>query len=294
MGAANPPSVLKIFSTEKAAAYRVPGHPEHPQRVLQSLRHLRGILPASVFEEPRPAPREAVRRVHTEDLVRAVEGERFLDPDTPGAPGTGQAGFLAAGAALGAAEAALAGWKAFSLMRPPGHHATPRAGMGFCYFNSIAVAAQAQRDAGKAARVALLDLDCHHGNGTEDFCFGREGFLYVSLHQSPAYPGTGLESRDNCLNYPLAPGTGGQGYFPALERALQKVRDFKPGLVGVSMGFDTYEKDPLTQFGLKREDFGLLGRRVGELGFPQFALLEGGYHDDLPGLVETFLEGWAP
>ncbi|HET9870419.1 MAG TPA: histone deacetylase [bacterium] len=291
MDAADPP--LLVLSTEKAAGYRVPGHPEHPQRVLASLRHLKGLLPAAVFEEPSHAPREAIGRVHATALVEAVEREEFLDPDTPGAPGTWACSLLSAGAALRAAGAALSGRRAFSLMRPPGHHATPGAGMGFCYFNSMAVAVQAQVDSGKARRVAVLDLDCHHGNGTEDFCMGKDGLLYVSIHQSPAYPGTGTQSRENCLNYPLPPGTTEGGYFPVLEKALRAVRGFKPDLVGISMGFDTYERDPLTQFGLKRGDFAALGKQTRALGFPQFALLEGGYHADLPFLVEEFLGGWA-
>ena len=164
----------------------------------------------------------------------------------------------------------------------------PTKAMGFCYFKSMAVALQGLTDLGLARKIAVLDLDCHHGNGTEAFCFGKDSFLYVSLHQFPAYPGTGQQSFGNCLNYPLSPETGEGDYFPVLEKALQKVRDFKPDLLGISMGFDTYEKDPLTRFGLKGPDYRTLGRMMKEMKMPQFALLEGGYHGDLPLLVGNF------
>lgn len=235
---------------------------------------------------------EKIRAVHAEELVHTVQEEGFLDPDTPGAPGIYACSLLSAGAALQAGEEAMKGNQAFSLMRPPGHHATPVRGMGFCYFNSMAVAVQDLVGNGKAKKAAVLDLDCHHGNGTEEFCLEREGFLYASLHQFPAYPGTGRQSRGNCLNYPLPPGTKEGDYFSALEGALKKIREFKPSVVGVSMGFDTYEKDPLTQFGLVKKDYRKIGKTLKEMGVPVFTLLEGGYHDDLPFLIEEFLAGW--
>jgi len=284
---------LKILSSEKAGAYRVAGHPEHPFRILRTLEFLRKNLAPSVFAEPEPAPLEKITAVHSPELAAAVGREEFLDPDTPGAPGIYACSLLSAGSALQAARESLEGGRVFSLMRPPGHHATPDRGMGFCYFNSMAVAVQDMVSRGLAKRVAVLDLDCHHGNGTEAFCFGKSQFLYVSLHQFPAYPGTGRQSFANCLNYPLAPGTKEGEYFPALEQALGRVRDFKPDLIGISIGFDTYHQDPLTQFGLVRPDYQTMGRMVRELEIPQFALLEGGYHGDLPFLVEAFLTGWA-
>lgn len=239
------------------------------------------------------APLEKIQAVHSDGAIQVVRREGYFDPDTPGAPGVWGCSLLSAGAALKAASESLGGAKVFSLMRPPGHHATPEGGMGFCYFNSMAVAIQDAVRRELAQRVAVLDLDCHHGNGTEEFCLGKEEFLYVSLHQFPAYPGTGRQSRANCVNYPLPPGTEEGDYFPALEGALRRARDFKPDLVGVSMGFDTYEKDPLTQFGLKKKDYQRIGQWLGESGLPMFALLEGGYHDDLPFLIEEFLAGWT-
>jgi acetoin utilization deacetylase AcuC-like enzyme len=286
-------SKLKILSSEKAGLYKILGHPEHPMRVLASLRHLQNQLPAAVFEEPVEATLEQIKAVHTEAVFQKVQTESYIDPDTPGAPGVYQASLLSAGAALQAGREAMKGISVFSLMRPPGHHATPGHSMGFCYFNSMAVAVHDLVQTQKAQRVAIFDLDCHHGNGTEDFCLGKPEYLYVSLHQSPAYPGTGFSSRDNCLNYPLAPGTEEGGYFPAMEKAMERIRKFKPDVVGVSMGFDTYEKDPLTQFGLEQADYVRMGQWLKEMNFPMFALLEGGYHSDLPVLTEKFLMGWT-
>jgi acetoin utilization deacetylase AcuC-like enzyme len=289
----SPTHSLKVISTVKAGQYEISGHPEQPARVLQSLEHLKKNLAPSVFEEPKEASLEKIRAVHGEGLIHLVQADGYFDPDTPGAPGIFTCSLLSAGAALQAAEESLKGTPVFSLMRPPGHHATPQQAMGFCYFNSMAVAIQDMVQQGKAQRIAVLDLDCHHGNGTEDFCLGKEEFLYVSLHQFPAYPGAGRQSRVNCVNYPLAPGTEEGDYFPALESALKKIQAFKPDLIGVSMGFDTYEKDPLTQFGLVKKDYRKIGQWMKALPIPVFSLLEGGYHDDLPFLIEEYLTGWT-
>jgi len=283
---------LKIFST-KAGFYEIPGHPEHPMRVLDSLKHLQSCLPASVFEEPAAIFLGKVQAVHSELVVQTVQNEGFIDPDTPGAKGIYQASLLSAGSALRAAEESFQGITAFSLMRPPGHHATPGQSMGFCYFNSMAIAINDLIHSRKAKKIAIFDLDCHHGNGTEAFCLGKPEYLYVSLHQAPAYPGTGLSSRDNCLNYPLPPGTKEGVYFPAMESAMEKIRAFKPDLVGVSMGFDTYELDPLTQFGLKQQDYLRIGQMLKSMNLPMFTLLEGGYDQDLPILIENYLKGWT-
>ncbi len=260
---------------------------------MRSLEHLKTLLPAGIFHEPQAAPLEKIAAVHDEKVVQLVEKEGYFDPDTPGAAGIWNCSLLSAGAALQAASDGLKGKKAFSLMRPPGHHATPRQGNGlFCYFNSMAVAIQDVTRREISGKVAVLDLDCHHGNGTEDFCLGTEEFLYLSLHQFPAYPGTGRQSRANCVNYPLAPGTRG-GLFSGNGKRDEKIRDFKPDLLGLSMGFDTYEKDPLTQFGLVKKDYRKMGKWLKDFGFPTFTLLEGGYHDDLPYLIEDFLMGWT-
>lgn len=166
--------------------------------------------------------------------------------------------------------------------------------MGFCYFNSVAIACQNIVRRKLAEKIAVVDIDVHHGNGTEAFFRGKAYFLYVSLHQSPFYPGTGFVSVDNCVNFPLPAETQVGPYREALAQGLAAVRKFRPDLVGVSAGFDTYLKDPLSNFGLTKEDMRTVGRDLSEgVDAPQFGFLEGGYHEDLPMLIRAFLDGWT-
>jgi acetoin utilization deacetylase AcuC-like enzyme len=136
-----------------------------------------------------------------------------------------------------------------------------------------------------------VDIDCHHGNGTEEIFLGNRRVLFVSLHQSPLYPGTGLASEDNCLNYPLRPGTDGPAYLAVLRRALKEVESFGPGVIGVSAGFDTFRNDPITGLHLDVEDYRGIGELIGGLDRPTFSLLEGGYDRGIPACVERYLEG---
>jgi acetoin utilization deacetylase AcuC-like enzyme len=177
-------------------------------------------------------------------------------------------------------------------MRPPGHHATRDQAMGFCYFNNIAVAALDALENG-ANRVAIWDFDAHHGNGTEAIVAGNPRIAFTSIHQFPAYPGTGEKSFDQIDNYPVAPGTPRAEHFDLAIRALQKLLRFKPDLLLVSAGFDAYADDPLVQMTLEREDFAHFGERLSQIGIPAAAVLEGGYSDDLPELVDAFLSAWA-
>ncbi len=286
-----PESKLAVLTSLKAAEYHTPGHPEHPNRILYSMNHLQKIIAPDLFIEPSPISLADVEAVHGKAQVKLVQSGRSADPDTPGGKGVYDASLLSAGAAYQAAGLALKGRIPFSLMRPPGHHATPEKSMGFCYFNSMAIALNRLLAEGTIRRAAVLDLDCHHGNGTEAFCLEKDPYLFVSLHQYPCYPGTGVESRDNCRNYPLAPQTREGVFFHAMEKAMEEVRIFKPDLVGVSMGFDTYEQDPLTDFGLVQKDYYAMGKAVTAMGFPVFSLLEGGYHRDMPLLIEEYLAG---
>ena len=190
-----------------------------------------------------------------------------------------------------ATDLALAGERAFSLMRPPGHHATGGQAMGFCYLNQIAIAALAAKARG-TDRVAIWDFDAHHGNGTEAILHGRDGFLFTSVHQFPGYPGTGTASFDNCHNWPVAPRTPRKQHMAALRESLDAAIAFQPGLVLVSAGFDAYAQDPLTAMTLETEDFATLGRWLRESGLPAAAILEGGYSLDLPLLIDAFLSAW--
>ena len=174
-------------------------------------------------------------------------------------------------------------------MRPPGHHAARNNLGGFCYFNNIAIASlKAKEHAGK---VAIVDFDCHHGNGTEDIFLGDKSFLYISLHQSPLYPGTGLRSRENCINYPLSAQTSPAEYLSVLDQGLEKVEKFNPDLLAISAGFDTYKHDPITSFSLEKDTYNRIGRMLAGMNKPSFSILEGGYSSDLAECIYEFLTG---
>ena len=140
-------------------------------------------------------------------------------------------------------------------------------------------------------RHLLIDFDCHHGNGTQDIFLGKQNVLYVSLHQSPLYPGTGLTSEGNCLNFPLPAGTDEPAYMTAFSKAIEAIYRFAPDLVAVSAGFDTYKGDPLAALYLEKSTYEKIGKAIRELGKPLFAVLEGGYSDDLPECIHNFLNG---
>ncbi|BET65993.1 histone deacetylase family protein [Opitutales bacterium ASA1] len=281
-----------ILHHPDCASYGLPGHPERPQRVTTAIAHLRRTMSGLEWREARaPLDDVAILRAHTEEhLVRLGEPRPF-DGDTPYHEGIDRIARLGVGGALEAVDRAQAGAATFSLMRPPGHHATAERAMGFCYLNNIAVAALHAQAAG-AKRVAVWDFDAHHGNGTEDILRGREGCLFVSVHQYPGYPGTGTESVDNCRNFPVAPDTPSARHMETLRRSWDAVLGFRPDLVLVSAGFDAYVHDPITTMCLEEPDFLELGRWLHAANLPTAALLEGGYSDDLPRLVAAFLEGW--
>jgi acetoin utilization deacetylase AcuC-like enzyme len=197
-----------------------------------------------------------------------------------------------AGAAIEAAHAALRGERAFSLMRPPGHHATRDRAMGFCYFNNIAIAALDVL-ANSAKRVAIWDFDAHHGNGTEAIVANNLQIAFASIHQFPGYPGTGTKSFANVTNYPLGPGTPRNHHVEVAKRALEKLGAFEPDLLLVSAGFDAYARDPLVQMTLEREDFATFGEFLRKIDTPTAVVLEGGYSEDLPELIDAFLTAWT-
>jgi acetoin utilization deacetylase AcuC-like enzyme len=279
-----------IFSDPSVTAYEAEGHPEAPWRVSRSAERLTSAgLPPRL---PDVRATEAdVLRVHTTRHWLNVRTGGHGDPDTPHFPGIEAAALASLSGALSAMTSALAGTPAFSLMRPPGHHAGAERVAGFCYVNNIASACAAAGEKGR--RIAILDVDVHHGDGTEELAFEREGWLFASLHQSPLYPGTGLVSQANCLNYPLPPGTDEVRYLLTLESALARIADFKPGLLAVSAGFDTYKHCPLAQMRLEKGTYKRVGRLIAETGLPRFAVLEGGYAADLPELIENFVQGFA-
>jgi acetoin utilization deacetylase AcuC-like enzyme len=240
---------------------------------------------------PLPADEKAILRAHTPELVARLNVAEDFDADTPAHPGIAEHARRAVGAALAALNSARAGEPVFSLMRPPGHHATRQAAMGFCYLNSIAIASLEALATG-TKRVAVYDFDVHHGNGTEDILLDRPGAQFFSIHQFPCYPGTGAANvGGNCFNFPVAPRTPRAEYRKILAKALEGVKQFNPEMLAVSAGFDAYARDPLAQETLEAEDFFWLGESIRKLGVPTMSLLEGGYSDELPDLVLAYLKG---
>ena len=279
---------MKIFYSPKCLGYSQPGHPESPVRVSAAHNYLKEK--GYEFTEPNFCTDDDILLAHTPALLSSVKKENFLDFDTPAFTGIFDIAKLAAGSAIDAAMHCLnTGEKAFSLMRPPGHHATKNNLGGFCYFNNIAIASlKAKEHAGK---VAIVDFDCHHGNGTEDILLGNKSFLYISLHQSPLYPGTGLRSRENCINYPLSAQTSTAEYLSVLDQGLEKVEKFNPDLLAISAGFDTYKHDPITSFSLEKDTYNKIGRMLAGMNKPSFSILEGGYSSDLAECIYEFLTG---
>jgi len=262
---------------------------ERPERLEVLLDRFPGFL------EGRAATRQQIERVHSTEYVDGIESvsaDVWLDPDTYAGPTTWEAACLAAGCAIEAVEK-----NALALVRPPGHHALPASAMGFCIFGNVAVAARyAQQELG-IGRVAIVDFDVHHGNGTEAMFRGDPSVFFVSLHQWPFYPGTGGPgtSDGSTLNVPLPAGSGDDDYRRAFSDTVEPaVRAFDPELVLVSAGFDAHVDDPLGQMEVTAEGFRELARRCAALGPGTAAVLEGGYNlATLPGLVESALAGFA-
>jgi acetoin utilization deacetylase AcuC-like enzyme len=283
---------MRIITDAQCTAYSRPGHPERPERVLRTVEKLRAQTELAItWSTPAQCDEAALLRAHSaEHLARLTEPEDF-DADTPFFPDIAERARVSAAAALAALKAARTGKSVFSLMRPPGHHATRRRVMGFCYLNNVAIAVLEALATG-SKRVAVYDFDVHHGNGTEAILMNHPGALFISIHQFPCYPGTGSRNvGENCLNFPVPPQTAREEYRHILSSALEALQGFRPELVAVSAGFDAYARDPLAQETLEAEDYHWLGQSFRALGVPVLSLLEGGYSEDLPELILAYLKG---
>ena len=305
---------MRIFTSERCDLHRSPsGYPERVERrsaVLEGLAAT-GFEIEDVDAEPRPDLDEAIARVHGEEyprrLRRAVErGDGLIDSaDNPLSPGTWEGARAAVQVTLSALDAAMEGGPAFAAVRPPGHHAEAETAMGFCYLNNVAVAARHAREGHGCSRVAIFDLDVHHGNGTQHVFEADGTVFYGSTHQYPFYPGTGAasergvgEGEGATLNLPLPAGTGDEAYAEAIRGSmLPAIEAFRPDLLILSVGFDPWRNDPLGGMRVSEEGFHAWAAWCRELaericGGRLLAALEGGYDlRALPVLAGMFGSG---
>lgn len=285
---------MKIITDERCSGYVRAGHPENPRRVTATVARLKeqSELPVT-WTTPGTMDDEQILRAHAPAVLERLKVPEDFDNDTPYFENIGTFARASVAAALDALKAGRAGETVFSLMRPPGHHALREKSMGFCYLNNVAIAVLEAVATG-SKRVAVFDFDVHHGNGTEAILLNQPGVEFFSVHEHPAYPGTGAENVGrNCFNYPVIPSAPHATYRAALARALDDLRSYRPDLIAVSAGFDAYARDPLATAPLLDEDFYWLGQSLRQLDVPMFSLLEGGYSRNLPELILAYLKGVA-
>jgi len=279
------------------------GHPEKIDRVTAIIDNFKKLNNKNlIWKKPSKYKKKILENTHNKDYINFVEksfpekGLFFLDGDTIISPGSKEATADAVGSIITAIDGVQNKefHNAFCAVRPPGHHAERNKAMGFCIYNNIAVGAHYLLKKYKLNKVAIIDFDVHHGNGTQDIFYDNEKVLYISTHQYPYYPGTGTEKEkgnyNNIFNIPLPAGTTSEEYLNAYEFVLKKIKEFKPKFILLSAGFDAHKDDPLAQFQLTSKDFYNLTKRTLNLAKlccegKVVSILEGGY--DLNALQES-------
>ena len=279
------------------------GHPEKIDRVTAIIDNFKKLDNKNlVWKKPSKFNKSLLEITHNSDYINFVEesfpkkGISFLDGDTIVSPGSKEATSDAVGSIITAIDGVQNNEfkNAFCAVRPPGHHAEKNKAMGFCIYNNVAVGANYLINKYKLNKIAIIDFDVHHGNGTQDIFYDNEKVLYISTHQYPFYPGSGTElekgKHNNILNIPLPAGTTSEEYLNAYEYVLKKINKFKPEFILLSAGFDAHKNDPLAQFQLESKDFYEITKRTLELSKLYcngrvVSILEGGY--DLLALQES-------
>ena len=279
------------------------GHPEKIDRITAVIENFKKLDNKNlVWKKPSNFEQSILIKTHTKDYIKQVNlsfpqsGLKFFDGDTVVSPGSKDATKDAVGSIISAIDGVEKKEfkNAFCCVRPPGHHAEKEKAMGFCIFNNVAVGANYLIEKYKYKKIAIIDFDVHHGNGTQDIFYNDKNVLYISTHQYPYYPGSGSEKENgkynNVLNIPLEAGTTGNEYLNAYEKVLDKLKEFKPEFLLFSAGFDAHIDDPLAQLRLSSEDFYKITKRTLEVSKPFcngniVSILEGGY--DLRALQES-------
>jgi len=279
------------------------GHPERPDRVTVIIDRLKKIKSKNlIWKKPKKFNLKYLEYVHDKKYLESViesfpkQGLNFLDGDTIVSPGSKNASIDAVGSILIAIDGVMNKEfrNAFCAVRPPGHHAEKQKAMGFCVYNNVAVGAYYLLEKYNLSKVAIIDFDVHHGNGTQDIFYNNEHVLYISSHQYPYYPGSGATNergiKNNVLNIPLASGTRTHEFLNAYDSIFKKLKEFKPEFILLSAGFDAHKNDPLAQINLESKDYYTLTKRIMSLaksicGEKIVSILEGGY--DLNALSES-------
>lgn len=282
---------MEIFFRKEVIEYGEPGHPESPQRVeaIISFLQKKGRAHFLTFD---PVSEDLLAEVHSQRHIDAVNNNNFFDPDTPNIPEIFKYASISAGGAVAAAQKALEKKDAFAIIRPPGHHAGRDFLGGFCYFNNMAIAIKHCLKYVKKA--AILDLDGHHGNGTESIFRDSKQVLFISIHQANAYPWTGSTSFSNCYNFPVKKKTGFSDYKIHLFESIALINRFSPDIIGISLGFDTHKNDPLLDLNFIDSDYYHMAKMIASgISVPVFLVLEGGYDTmSIGNSFFCFLSGW--